>query len=471
MAASMDGNSTDVFPITARTYARAGLFGNPSDQYGGRTIALSLANFFAEVTLTPNPASDPPSPAVRIAPHPVYDSSEYGSMEDLERRTSTQGLYGGVRLLTATCNRFVKYCRQHNIPLQQHADRGFTLSYDTNIPRQTGLAGSSAIIYSALQCLLRWYGISAVQLPPAVHPSLVLAVEAEELGVAAGLQDRVVQVYGGAVHMDFRPNEEAAAGAAATHGSPAAASAVAFANGRYRRLPASLLPLHLMWVMYSDNPSESGKVHSGVKARWLAGNPQVRSLMSQVACCADEGLRLLLAYNEKKAQTTPHQQQQPQEGQQEQEEEGQPRPQSPPGEQQQKHAVDDQTDEWHQQRLRRLADLMTANFELRRALFGDEVLGARNLRMVELARSVGAGVNFSGSGGAVVVLCPGGRQQAAALAQAAEGEGFVLEPVRLGPEREWLPDLGEKKEGEGEEEVEQQQGEEKAFGQAEVTGC
>lgn len=35
-------------PIEHTTYARVGIFGNPSDQYGGRTIAFSLANFHAK---------------------------------------------------------------------------------------------------------------------------------------------------------------------------------------------------------------------------------------------------------------------------------------------------------------------------------------------------------------------------------------------------------------------------------------
>lgn len=53
-----------------------------------------------------------------------------------------------------------------------------------------------------------------------------------------------------------------------------------------------------------------------------------------------------------------------------------------------------------------LAALMDRNFDLRRCMFGDTALGARNLRMVELARSHGAAAKFPGSGGAVLVLCP-----------------------------------------------------------------
>lgn len=34
-------------------------------------------------------------------------------------------------------------------------------------------------------------------------PSIILSVETDELGIAAGLQDRVIQCYGGLVFMDF----------------------------------------------------------------------------------------------------------------------------------------------------------------------------------------------------------------------------------------------------------------------------
>jgi glucuronokinase len=34
-------------------------------------------------------------------------------------------------------------------------------------------------------------------------PQVILNVEKVELGISAGLQDRVIQTYGGLVHMDF----------------------------------------------------------------------------------------------------------------------------------------------------------------------------------------------------------------------------------------------------------------------------
>lgn len=37
------------YPIVSRVFARIGLLGNPSDGYFGKTIAFSLANYYAEV--------------------------------------------------------------------------------------------------------------------------------------------------------------------------------------------------------------------------------------------------------------------------------------------------------------------------------------------------------------------------------------------------------------------------------------
>ena len=47
---------------------------------------------------------------------------------------------------------------------------------------------------------MEFYG---VEIPLEAQPSFVLSIERDELGIAAGLQDRVIQVYEGLVYMDF----------------------------------------------------------------------------------------------------------------------------------------------------------------------------------------------------------------------------------------------------------------------------
>ena len=66
-------------------------------------------------------------------------------------------------------------------------------------------------------------------------------------------------------------------------------------------------------------------------------------------------------------------------------------------------------------------------------MFGDDVLGALNIEMVEVARRVGAASKFTGSGGAVVVFCPEGPTQVKLLEDECQKAGFRLEPIQIVP--------------------------------------
>jgi glucuronokinase len=58
-----------------------------------------------------------------------------------------------------------------------------------------------------------------------------LSVEKEELGISAGLQDRVIQTYGGLVHMNFHPDR--------------------LLEERYQSLDPTLLPQ--MYLLYNTH--------------------------------------------------------------------------------------------------------------------------------------------------------------------------------------------------------------------------
>jgi glucuronokinase len=87
----------------------------------------------------------------------LFDPHEFGSMGDLFDVCSREGYHGGIRLLLGTCKRFFELCTDLNILLPQ---RNFTVKYDTNIPRQVGLAGSSAIVTSLFRALMQFYGLT-----------------------------------------------------------------------------------------------------------------------------------------------------------------------------------------------------------------------------------------------------------------------------------------------------------------------
>ena len=149
--------------IRKRAYARAGLLGNPSDGYNGKTISIIVRNFWAEVVLYEWESVD-----IVLAED---DRAGFRSVRDLAQDVRLHGYYGGIRLVKATIKRFVEYCDSRNLALH---DRNFSIRYETRIPRQVGLAGSSAIIVATLRCLMAFYDI---EIPIEVQPSLVLAVE------------------------------------------------------------------------------------------------------------------------------------------------------------------------------------------------------------------------------------------------------------------------------------------------------
>lgn len=66
-------------------------------------------------------------------------------------------------------------------------------------------------------------------------------------------------------------------------------------------------------------------------------------------------------------------------------------------------------------------------------MFGDNTLGSLDVKMIEVARSVGAACKFTGSGGAAVAFCPEGPAQAQILKAACKEAGFTIEKVIVVP--------------------------------------
>lgn len=70
-----------------------------------------------------------------------------------------------------------------------------------------------------------------------------------------------------------------------------------------------------------------------------------------------------------------------------------------------------------------LGQLMNRNFDLRRALFGDAVLGEHSIKLVELARRFYFPAKLPGSGNAALILLNKSRA-AEVLAQAYAENGY-----------------------------------------------
>jgi glucuronokinase len=195
---------------SGRAFARAALAGNPSDGYGGAVLAVTVPALaaHAEATSAAEPRSDPPSSLVDAA-------------------------------------------------IARFAGGACAVRWRTAVPREVGLAGSSAIVTAAVRALCALHGrtLGADELA-----ELVLAVEVDDLGIAAGPQDRYAQAHEGLVLMDF-----------------------AGRRPRVERLDVALLPpLYLAWR--TDAAETSHAVHGGLRER--AGETAVRAAMARLAAHA-----------------------------------------------------------------------------------------------------------------------------------------------------------------------------------------
>jgi glucuronokinase len=187
---------------------------------------------------------------------------EFADLAEVARDGAAGEYPGGgpTGLLMAAAKRFT----DRNPEL---GDRGLRLELvGSSIPPAVGLAGSSAIVIGALRAL---GGLFGEPIPDRVLPRFALDCETEELGISAGLQDRVVQTYGGLVFMDFDPSNPD--------------------GGRYEALDPELLPpLFVAWL--ADAETDSGRTHRAAHERFDAGDPEVVTTMGEIGRLAHRAL-------------------------------------------------------------------------------------------------------------------------------------------------------------------------------------
>ncbi len=137
------------------------------------------------------------------------------------------------------------------------------------------MAGTSAILEATLRCLMQFYDIAVQR---RVQPSLALSVESDELGIGAGLQDRVIQVYEGLVAMDFDEQRvDVVDGFECGHYTP-------MEEGR-------LPPLYIAYRSALSGPTE--RVHNDLRSRFRRGDRHVVDAMARLAALVPEACSAL----------------------------------------------------------------------------------------------------------------------------------------------------------------------------------
>jgi glucuronokinase len=247
--------------IVGSAPSRVGLLGNPSDGYGGRTLGLAVPHFSATVEVEP-------ARHLEIVEN-GDDRPRWSSLAELVDRVDRHGYGTGPQLLAATIRTLADVADSVDHP---GFDRlGCIVRYRTTIPRSVGLAGSSALVVATIRALGELTGL---ELPPPVLASVALRVETEQLGITAGLQDRVVQAMGGLVAMNF--------------GAMEVDARFGVSHGQYHALdPGALPPLYVAYREGAAGPSDG--YHRTLRQRFEDGDTTVRDALHHLAGLAVEG--------------------------------------------------------------------------------------------------------------------------------------------------------------------------------------
>jgi glucuronokinase len=194
-------------------------------------------------------------------------------MQALVEDINFAGYYGGMRLIKGIIKVFYEYCVENKIYLDS---KNFTIQYNSNIPLRLGLAGSSAILSACLKAICLFY---EVYIAPAIFANLVLSVENNELGISAGLQDRVAQAFEKPVFMDFNKEIMEKQG-----------------FGNYQVLNTSNFAN--FYIAFRKNLSEGTEVlHNNLKARYNIGEEKVLKAMERWGEITEE-FRVAMQNNE-----------------------------------------------------------------------------------------------------------------------------------------------------------------------------
>lgn len=201
--------------VTYSAPGRAGIIGNPSDMYGGCVISCSI------------PARN------RCT---VEESNEWFLPDD-------------TRLWDAAVKRF---------PVKGK----FKVTWGTDVPRSSGLSGSTALLSATLACILT---IRGEELPDDMRDfaELVRDIELREAGIVCGYQDAYMCVLGGLSFLDFHGKHPIDSGPLGTL-EPA-------------ELPGEFL------LVTTGVERLSGSVHGPIRDRWLSGDETVRENMRELA--------------------------------------------------------------------------------------------------------------------------------------------------------------------------------------------
>lgn len=181
--------------FTVKVPARINILGNPSDANEGAHQTISAAiNIWAEAKVEPNEKI--------IFEKAIKRPSRKTELIELDPSRELKITYGTeFDLLLASLKMLLQFSPELSEKIKQH---GFKITFSTEIPRQSGLGGSTVLAHLALLSLVHFYRLDRKKHNLYFLAELTQRIEEKELGITCGFADRYVPLLGDLAYIDYR---------------------------------------------------------------------------------------------------------------------------------------------------------------------------------------------------------------------------------------------------------------------------
>ncbi len=230
--------------ISSSAPGRIGVLGNPSDIYGGKVIAMAI-QYRAYVWLK--------------------------SASSLSVKTF-QG-DGDANLFNLIETSFKRLWKEGWV---KESNPRMKVTIKTDVPRESGMGGSTAIVLAYLDACRKMYGLDFDKSRLA---EMAQKIEHKELGIVAGYNDRYIIAFGGLAFMDFTGKD---VDREVWDGEPYA---------RIRPILGLEIPL---LCGYWGVRRSSGSVHAPIRKRFLEGDPKITQAIKQLVDLTDMGEKAII---------------------------------------------------------------------------------------------------------------------------------------------------------------------------------
>jgi len=228
---------------------RCGIIGNPTDMYGGSVLSCSIPRR-ATVTVTEADTLILETGGERFYPRDRTDFHIRGDRFDIPRAV-------------------LSHLHLHHARLH--------IQYQSDIPYQAGLSGSTALVCATLWAILRYLQVNHHRY---YFAELARYIELNRMGIVCGYQDAYMVTFGGMNYMEFRDKEFYRTVAEEPYAT------IEPLDGRVPAVP--------LIVAHTGVQRLSGGVHKPIRERWLEGEPAVVEGYLRIGRLARQGKRACL---------------------------------------------------------------------------------------------------------------------------------------------------------------------------------